>query len=89
MDKKKNLLEVQKKIHELKLIMIELDDLKNKRDGFFIKTIKQLGKLAKKDLVKQLEKDKASFYEKGMYWTSDHSIKWLILWFDTIAETIK
>jgi hypothetical protein len=88
-DKKNKLIEIQKKIHELRLLIVQLDNLKEQRDSDFIKILKNLGKLSKTDLVKQLKEDKASFYEKGMHWTPEHSMKWLILWFDKIAETIK
>lgn len=87
--KQKELIKLQKKIHELRLLIVQLEDLKIQRDSDFIKILKELGKIAKTDLVERLEKDKEAFYKKGMLWTSEHSMAWLMLWFDKVSETIK
>ena len=83
------LLEIQKKMHELRVMMLEIDELTRKRDTAFFKIVKELSKFTKIDLVKRLEKDKRDFYSKGLHWTSEESLQWLILWFDQISKEIK
>jgi hypothetical protein len=90
MGKKEKLLEVQKEIHELQLLMLKFDDIKIKRDKLFLNILRKLGKIAKVDLIKKLDEDRTIFYERErLSWTTDNSIEWLNTWFDETAKKVK
>lgn len=88
MGRKEDLIKVQKLIHDLRMLIVEFDDIKFKRDRLFKSILKDLGKIAKKDLEKQFEIDQLAYYKRGgTMWSYQHSMDWLMQCFDTIAKS--
>ncbi len=88
MGRQEELLKVQKQIHDLRLLIIEFDEIKFKRDRLFKSILKNLGKIAKKDLEKQLQVDQTAFYKRGgKKWTSEYSMQWLMQCFEVISKS--